>query len=238
MWASSLVDAMVVLLAAHKREWWAYYALMATIGEVAGGFLTYRLAQRGEEKTIEKKIGKKHAAQVYRWFAKSGFLAVFVGSMLPLRSIYSCLDGGRSHALSRNQIRALYGSRPSYPFLRYGLSGQNLWTSADQNAFQILSASAICGHCSRCPGGLDGPRLLRLVSGQASRQSPQVAGMRTRFPENGSDYISSLGESDFVDTSKLCASLELWRAVQLFRRSSSDGGIGHLGKGQHGKSRS
>lgn len=77
------VDAMVVLLAAHKREWWAYYALMATIGEVAGGFLTYRLAQRGEEKTIEKKIGKKRAAQVYKWFAKSGFLAVFVGSMLP-----------------------------------------------------------------------------------------------------------------------------------------------------------
>src|SRR5258708_3727318 len=66
------VDAFVVLLASHNREWWAYYALMATIGEVAGGYATYRHAQKGGEKILEKKAGKSLAQRVGKWFQKLG----------------------------------------------------------------------------------------------------------------------------------------------------------------------
>ena len=76
-------DVFVVLLAWHSSRWWAYYAFMATLGEVAGGYLTYRLAERGGETTLERKVGKARAEHIYRWFARSGVLAVTVGALLP-----------------------------------------------------------------------------------------------------------------------------------------------------------
>jgi len=77
------VDAFVILLAAHHRELWAYYAFMATVGEVLGGYLAYRLAQKGGQATLEKKIGKPRAEKLYKRFETHGSLTVFAGSILP-----------------------------------------------------------------------------------------------------------------------------------------------------------
>jgi membrane protein YqaA with SNARE-associated domain len=51
------VDVSVILLLGHNHELWVYYALMATVGEVIGGYLTYRLAKKGGQATLEKKVG-------------------------------------------------------------------------------------------------------------------------------------------------------------------------------------
>jgi membrane protein YqaA with SNARE-associated domain len=75
------VDVCVILFSAH-RGWWAY-ALMATVGEVLGGYLTYRLAEKGGQETLEKKVGKPHAEKLYKDFEKRGFMTVFTGSILP-----------------------------------------------------------------------------------------------------------------------------------------------------------
>jgi len=77
------VDVFVILLSAHRHEWWAYYALLATVGEVLGGYLTYRLAKKGGQETLEKKVGKPRAEKIYKHFEKGGFLTVFAGSILP-----------------------------------------------------------------------------------------------------------------------------------------------------------
>ena len=77
------VDVFVILLSAHRHEWWAYYAFMATVGEVLGGYLTYRLAEKGGQKTLEKKVGKPRAEKLYKHFEKRGFMTVFTGSILP-----------------------------------------------------------------------------------------------------------------------------------------------------------
>lgn len=76
-------DIFLIVLSAHHREWWIYYALMATAGEVLGGYVTYRLAKKGGQKTLEKKIGKQRAGKIYKYFEKRGFLTVFTGSILP-----------------------------------------------------------------------------------------------------------------------------------------------------------
>ena len=81
------VDLFVILLSAHRPEWWAYYAFMATVGEVLGGFLTYRLAQKGGQETLEKKVGKPRAEKVYKYFEKRGFMTVLAGSILPPPSL-------------------------------------------------------------------------------------------------------------------------------------------------------
>jgi len=77
------VDVLVILLAAHRPGWWPYYALMAMLGEVLGGYLTYRLAAKGGQQTLERKVGKTRAEKLYGLFAKRGFGAVFAGSVLP-----------------------------------------------------------------------------------------------------------------------------------------------------------
>jgi len=77
------VDVFVILLSAHHYEWWAYYAFMATVGEVLGGYLTYRLAEKGGQETLEKKVGKPRAEKIYKYFEKRGFITVFTGSILP-----------------------------------------------------------------------------------------------------------------------------------------------------------
>lgn len=77
------VDVFVIILSGHHPEWWAYYGFMATVGEVLGGYLTYRLAEKGGEKTLEKKVGKSRAEKVYRQFERHGFITVFAGSILP-----------------------------------------------------------------------------------------------------------------------------------------------------------
>ena len=73
----------LTVLAAHHRAWWPYYASMATIGAVIGGYLTYRLGEKGGEETLEKKVGKQRAEKVYRRFKQHGFATVVVGAILP-----------------------------------------------------------------------------------------------------------------------------------------------------------
>lgn len=77
------MDVVVILLSAQRRTWWPYYGFMATLGAVLGGYVTYRIAEKGGEETLEKKIGKQRAEKVYAKFKRRGFIAVFVGAILP-----------------------------------------------------------------------------------------------------------------------------------------------------------
>jgi len=77
------MDVFVIVLAAHHRGWWIYYALMATAGAVVGGYVTYRLAEKGGEETLEKKIGKRRAEKVYKRFEERGFATVAISALLP-----------------------------------------------------------------------------------------------------------------------------------------------------------
>ena len=76
-------DIVTVLLAAHHRNLWVYYAMMATAGAVLGGFLTYRMARKGGRETLEKKFSKKKTDKVYAIFSRWGFAAVAVPALLP-----------------------------------------------------------------------------------------------------------------------------------------------------------
>lgn len=77
------MDVFVILLSAHHREGWIYYALMATAGAVLGGFATYGLAKEGGKEGLERRVGKQRAEKVYNKFEKEGFSTVLVSSILP-----------------------------------------------------------------------------------------------------------------------------------------------------------
>jgi membrane protein YqaA with SNARE-associated domain len=76
-------DIVTILLAAHHREPWFYYAIMATAGALIGGYLTYRMARKGGKETLEKRFSKRTTNRVYAIFARWGFAAVAVPALLP-----------------------------------------------------------------------------------------------------------------------------------------------------------
>jgi len=77
------MDVLTIWLAARHREPWLYYALMATIGAVIGGYITYALARKGGKETMERKLSKKRAAQFSKAFARWGFASVAIPALLP-----------------------------------------------------------------------------------------------------------------------------------------------------------
>jgi membrane protein YqaA with SNARE-associated domain len=77
------MDVLTIYLAARHRQTWPYYALMATLGAVIGGYITYALARKGGKQAMERKLSKRRAAKVYATFERWGFWAVAVPALLP-----------------------------------------------------------------------------------------------------------------------------------------------------------
>jgi membrane protein YqaA with SNARE-associated domain len=77
------MDFFTILLSMSRPHLWWYYAIMATVGSVIGGYLTYRMGAKGGEETLEKKISKRRAEKVYRMFEKYGAWTIVIGSVLP-----------------------------------------------------------------------------------------------------------------------------------------------------------
>lgn len=77
------MDVLTIWLAASHRDTWPYYAFMAVIGAVLGGYLTYALGRKGGKEALEHKLNKKKAKKVFAKFDRWGFRSVFVGAILP-----------------------------------------------------------------------------------------------------------------------------------------------------------
>jgi membrane protein YqaA with SNARE-associated domain len=77
------MDVLTIWLAARHREPWPYYAVMATLGAVIGGYITYALARKGGKETMERKLSKKRAAKVCKAFERWGFASIAIPAMMP-----------------------------------------------------------------------------------------------------------------------------------------------------------
>ncbi len=76
-------DVLVVLAAAkHPALVW-YYALMATLGSVAGTLVLFEVARRGGASFVERREDALRLARVRTAFGRYGALGVFVASLLP-----------------------------------------------------------------------------------------------------------------------------------------------------------
>ena len=77
------MDVLTIWLSVHHHDLWWYYALMATVGAVLGGYLTYRIAYRGGKQAIEHRLGHRRAEAFYRRFERWGFWSIAVPAVLP-----------------------------------------------------------------------------------------------------------------------------------------------------------
>lgn len=113
------MDALTVVLSAHQKNWWPYYAIMATIGGVLGGYTTYALGAKGGEAALEKRLHKKKAERIQAIFQKYGFFSLFVPALLPPPVPFSpfLLAAGALKYSKRNFFIAVGSARA----IRYGL---------------------------------------------------------------------------------------------------------------------
>lgn len=77
------MDVLTIYLAASEPRYWPYYAFMATVGALIGGYITYALARKGGKEALERKLRKKQTTKIYRKFEHWGFGAVALPAMLP-----------------------------------------------------------------------------------------------------------------------------------------------------------
>ena len=77
------MDVLTIFLSARNEQLWLYYALMATFGSVAGGFVTYRLARKGGKETLARRFAPKTLDKVYKRFERWGLGAIAIPALLP-----------------------------------------------------------------------------------------------------------------------------------------------------------
>ncbi len=77
------IDALTIVLAARHKELWAYYAFMATVGSVIGGYITYQVARTGGKETLVRRLRPDKAASLFRQFGRWAFGTVLISGFVP-----------------------------------------------------------------------------------------------------------------------------------------------------------
>jgi membrane protein YqaA with SNARE-associated domain len=122
------MDVLTIWLAARHREPWPYYALMATLGAVIGGYITYALARKGGKETMERKLSRKRTQKVIRAFERWGFAAVAIPALLPPPFPFCAVSVGRGrHAVLAKEISGRVNVWPRHSLLRSRPPWDSLW---------------------------------------------------------------------------------------------------------------
>ena len=75
-------DLLLIRLSFQNPRHMPYYALMATLGSVAGCLLLFFIARKGGHAFYHRRAGT-HAHRVRAWIERNSFLSVLVAALLP-----------------------------------------------------------------------------------------------------------------------------------------------------------
>ena len=76
-------DLLVVLMVVRNKALMPYYAAMTTAGSVAGSYVLYRIAHRGGEAFLSRRLKAGHTARALAMYKRHGLLALIVPALLP-----------------------------------------------------------------------------------------------------------------------------------------------------------
>lgn len=113
------MDALTIVLAAHHKQLWPYYAGMATIGSVLGGYITFRLARHESRERLQQKLSHGWKKKVADFFKKWRFWAIAISALLPppIPVVPFILAAGATDYSSRRFLSAMSLGR----VIRYGI---------------------------------------------------------------------------------------------------------------------
>ncbi len=76
-------DILVVLMVTQHKAWMLYYALMATLGSIAGCYVIYYLAERGGEAFLKKRVRGASVDRALAMYKRHGLMALMIPAILP-----------------------------------------------------------------------------------------------------------------------------------------------------------
>jgi membrane protein YqaA with SNARE-associated domain len=78
-----IVDLLMMGMVTHHKERMVYYALMATLGSIAGCYVLYALGRKGGEAFLRRRLHDRHVDRTMAIFQKYGLLAIAIPAILP-----------------------------------------------------------------------------------------------------------------------------------------------------------
>lgn len=143
------MDVAVILLSANAKHLWFYYAAMATLGSVLGGFVTYRIARKGGQQALTKRFPKQKVEKVLKTFERWGFAAIVVPALLPppLPLVpFLIAAGAMQYSMTKFLVALTAGRLIRYTILAFlgAMDGRQILSLFSRHAFAtILIALAI-----------------------------------------------------------------------------------------------
>ena len=139
------MDVLTLVLSARTPDLWLYYALMATIGSVLGGFLTYRLARKGGKETLERKFPARTLEKVYSMFRRWGFGAIAIVALLPPPApmvAFMLAAGAMQYSVQKFLFALTLGRIVRYSLLAFLAAryGRHVLTIISQHGHPVLIA--------------------------------------------------------------------------------------------------
>lgn len=123
----SASDLLLIEFSIHNPARMPYYAMMSTLGSLAGCLAWYYVARKGGELFFRKHAGAR-ADRIRRWVTRNGFLTMIVGALAPPPTPFKLIviaAGAlemplRSFALALVLARAVRFFGEGYLAIRYG----------------------------------------------------------------------------------------------------------------------
>lgn len=78
-----VVDLLIIWLVTQHKHRVLYYALMPTLGSVAGCFALYLVGRKGGESFLRRRFGERHVDRALAVFRRHGILTIVVSALLP-----------------------------------------------------------------------------------------------------------------------------------------------------------
>ena len=106
-----------MLLTVQHPERMVFYALVTTIGSVAGCYSLYRVGRKGGEAFLRKRFHERHVDRALDVFRRHGILSILVPSLLPppmpfkIFVLAAGVSGMSDVRLSRSRSRSAARSR-------------------------------------------------------------------------------------------------------------------------------
>jgi membrane protein DedA with SNARE-associated domain len=141
-----MMDALTIVLSAHERQLWPYYAVMATVGSVVGGYVTYRLARKQGKDAFARKFSRKKVEKINHAFARWGFGAIAIPAVLPPPMPlvpFLVAAGAMQYSLKKFILALALGRIIRYGLLAYlgALYGRQILTWFSRYGYPILYAT-------------------------------------------------------------------------------------------------
>ena len=152
------MDVLTIVSSARKQELWLYYALMATIGSVSGGYVTYRLARKGGKKPSNASSRPGRSRRFIGYFGRWGFGPIAIAALLPTAGAHGSISlCCRRNAIFRRKIPHGAGGRAGCLIFLPGDFGGPLWTESAHGHVATWTSDPHRPYSADCSGNRGSP---------------------------------------------------------------------------------